>query len=184
MCNRNSKKIDQRIQERNIETASSSSEIDWNESRGNDDLLSHLRRQAAGRHHEKEEDEGVWNPDSQRNPTYSISDISMSNKIANNKKMKTCGWKLVDGKRTYTTYRNGGVVQGHGAEAFKLSMGDAAPTKAKKIKSEAKENLLPDTNSNSSNTECDSKKIEVFQKGKVSNYENLPGNGDFDFSFG
>ena len=158
------------MHERNSKEASSSSKIDWNQEKDGD-LLSRLR-QAAGRHEEKKQDEELWNPKS----TYSISDISANNRIANKK--KTCGWILVDGQKTYTTYRNGGIVRGQGAEAFKLSMGDTAPI-TKKRNNESKENRSSkkSTSSTSRNRE------EVFEKPKVCRYENLPGNGDFDFSF-
>jgi hypothetical protein len=175
---------------------SSSSQVNSNQSRGGHDLLSLL--QAAGRDDEKKQDEEVWNSDSQRNSTYSINDISMNNKIAGKKK-KT-GWNLVDGKKTYTTYRNGGIVQGQGAEAFKLSMGDSKPTKTKGKESETeenrkstskavstKENKLPkrtNSNANSSNNECNSRNREdSSKKAKLCNFENLPGNSQFDFSF-
>lgn len=193
--------------------SSSSSQVHLNQSRVGHDLLSML--QAAGRDDEKKPEEGVWSSDSQRNPTYSIGDISMSNNMAGKKK-KT-GWNLIDGEKTYTTYRNGGVVQGQGAEAFKLSMGDAKSSKSKGKDSEiednrlskstrkassikengiskssskssiTKENRLPkrsSCNTNSNNSEFHSKKGEEnSKKAKLCNYENLPGNGDFDFSF-
>mmetsp|Transcript_33426 Transcript_33426/g.31901 ORF Transcript_33426/g.31901 Transcript_33426/m.31901 type:complete len:281 (-) Transcript_33426:1824-2666(-) len=141
---------------------SSSSQVISNQSRGGHDLLSLL--QAAGRDDEKKQDEDVWNSDSQRNSTYSINDIGMNNKIAGKKK-KT-GWNLVDGKKTYTTYRNGGIVQGQGAEAFKLSMGDSKPTKSKGKESETEGNQKS-TNTNGSNTTITSSNIKIGGNGNT-----------------
>lgn len=100
------------------------------------DLLGQLRN-AAERNQERtviesrSSSELLWDPHFSRNSTYSISDISMSTRIANSGRTLQ-GWKVVDKKRIYTTYRNGKLVQGEGAEAFKLSMGDAPRSKAKK----------------------------------------------------
>lgn len=111
----------------------------------------------------------LWDTKLSRNSVYSISDISMSNRIANNKKTLQ-GWKIQNGVRTYTTYRNGKLVSGEGAEAFKLSMGDAPKSKGKKrgqhentntidnsttmekdMINESKENKLPKNHSMNSN---------------------------------
>ena len=75
--------------------------------------------------------EQLWGPYFSRNTSYSISDITLSSRIANSGKTLQ-GWKVVDKKRVYTTFRNGRLVQGEGAEGFKLAMGDAPTSKGKK----------------------------------------------------
>jgi len=40
------------------------------------------------------------------------------------------GWRVVDGQKTYTTFRNGKVVSASGFEGFKLSSGDKPKEKS------------------------------------------------------
>lgn len=139
--------------------------------------------------------EQLWDPYFSRNSTYSISDISMSSRISNSGKTLQ-GWKIVDKKRVYTTFRNGKMVQGEGAEGFKLSIGDAPKCKGKKRGPHeiSKQTQLSDVNrvgcnnddkygdsnsvTNSRTNSClvveSSKKIRDCEKGKK---------GVFDFSF-
>lgn len=42
------------------------------------------------------------------------------------------GWRVVDGQKTYTTFRNGKVVSASGFEGFKLSSGDKPKEKSGK----------------------------------------------------
>jgi len=49
---------------------------------------------------------------------------SRARRDADYKRKKAMGWKNINGVKTYTTYRNGQLVTGEGAEAFKLAMGD------------------------------------------------------------
>lgn len=46
------------------------------------------------------------------------------------------GWRVVDGQKTYTTFRNGKVVSASGFEGFKLSSGDKPKTKVVEASSE------------------------------------------------
>jgi hypothetical protein len=118
----------------NSENTDNGMSVDKNENGG---LLGQLRNAAAvknNQNHHREvpsSSDDLWNPYFSRNSAYSISDISLSNRIANSGKTLQ-GWKVVDKKRVYTTYRNGKLVQGEGSEGFKLSMGDAPVTKGKK----------------------------------------------------
>ena len=92
--------------------------------------------------------EHLWDPYFSRNSTYSISDISLSNRIANSGKSLQ-GWKVVDKKRVYTTFRNGKLVQGEGAEGYKLAVGDAPSSKGKKRgPQELSKNSSSDVNEN------------------------------------
>lgn len=104
----------------------------------NTDLLGHLRNAAGRNDIENQQNrpaqsssEQLWDPYFSRNSTYTISDISMSNRMANSSKTLQ-GWKIVDKKRVYTTFRNGKLVQGEGAEGYKLAIGDAPTSKGKK----------------------------------------------------
>jgi hypothetical protein len=64
--------------------------------------------------------------------TYSLTDISASN--AANKPKATTGWKIIDGKKTYTTFRAGKLIRAEGYEGFKLAMsdGNAGPKKGER----------------------------------------------------
>ena len=150
--------------------------------------------------------EQLWDPYFSRNSTYSISDISMSNRIANSGKALQ-GWKIVDKKRVYTTFRNGKMVQGEGAEGFKLSIGDAPRCKGKKRGPHeiSKPTQLSDVNSGGCNNDdkfgesnrvtnsrinsClvvePSKKIRDCDKGKqqLISQDIVSQKGVFDFSF-
>ena len=147
--------------------------------------------------------EQLWGPYFSRNTSYSISDITLSNRIANSGKTLQ-GWKVVDKKRIYTTFRNGKLVQGEGAEGFKLAMGDAPTSKGKKrgpTEISKPEELLDDYDGRrnltyvvgstssmkvTSGTQIDSNNFNLQKAQKIIqevDQENLDRNCDFDFCF-
>lgn len=177
----------------------------------NIDLLHQLRDASAkNENHDqnqpnkqvKSSSEQLWDPYFSRNSTYSISDISMSNRIANSGKTLQ-GWKIIDKKRVYTTFRNGKMVQGDGAEGYKLSVGDAPKSKGKKRgPNEISKQIRPsdgnkcnnnnDTSriSNSRINSClvveSSKKVRDCDENKLLQklQDAVSQNGVFEFSFG
>jgi hypothetical protein len=133
----------------------------------NVNLLDCLRHAAGGNHEKKvieksTSNEQLWDPYFSRNTAYSISDISMSNRISNSSKTLQ-GWKKVGGKSVYTTYRNGKLVTGEGAEGFKLSCGDAPNNKGKKRSSHeiSKENNQTVNNSESASSKSATSEMSI-----------------------
>lgn len=189
----------------NSENTDNVMSVDKNENGG---LLGQLRNAAVKnnqnyqteRHSSSDE---LWNPYFSRNSTYSISDISLSNRIANSGKTLQ-GWKVIDKKRVYTTYRNGKLVQGEGSEGFKLSMGDAPASKGKKrgsaeiSKHEKKHEIFEmtvDRTHNSANfnenelryrpnEDVNYNVIEMSKRVKDCYQKNPIRNTEFDFCFG
>ena len=76
--------------------------------------------------------------------TYSLSDIAGANREAAYKKQASnTGWKVVNGVKIYSTFRNGGKVQGEGAEGFKLAMGDKGKNNKGKKQETGKKDSKP-----------------------------------------
>lgn len=189
---------------RNSENTENVMSVDNNENGG---LLGELRNAAAknNQSHQTEipsSSDDLWNPYFSRNSAYSISDISLSNRIANSGKTLQ-GWKIVDKKRVYTTYRNGKLVQGEGSEGFKLSMGDAPATKGKKrgsaeiAKHEKKQDIYEMNVDRTHHGNFNEKKvnhrphedinynvIEISKRVKDCYQDNPNRNTEFDFCFG
>jgi hypothetical protein len=189
----------------NSENTDNVMSVDNNQNGG---LLGQLRNAAAVKNNQSHHTEvssssdDLWNPYFSRNSAYSISDISLSNRIAHSGKTLQ-GWKVVDKKRVYTTYRNGKLVQGEGSEGFKLSMGDAPTTKGKKrgsaeiAKHEKKHEKYEMTvershNSNFNENQVSNRPhedvnyniIEMSKRVKDCYQENPNRNTEFDFCFG
>jgi hypothetical protein len=169
------------------------------------DLLGQLRN-ASNRNSIRPSDkpsEQLWGPYFSRNTSYSISDITLSNRIANSGKTLQ-GWKVIDKRRIYTTYRNGKLVQGEGAEGFKLAMGDAPKSKGKKrgpteisklegspeVHNPRKNSTVIISSSSSmrvaSGSQNDSNHLNLQKAQKIVeevDHENHDKNSDFDFCF-
>lgn len=173
------------------------------------DLLGQLRNASNRNSQNRPSDkvttpsEHLWGPYFSRNTSYSISDITLSNRIANSGKTQQ-GWKVVDKKRIYTTFRNGRLVQGEGAEGFKLAMGDAPTSKGKKrgpteiSKPEGSSETRNDRRSPTytvgstssmkvtSGAQNDSNNFNLQKAQKIieeDDQENIGRNSDFDFCF-
>lgn len=74
-----------------------------------------------------------WNS-KEKIKSFSISQVAANDtsKLTSSASLK--GWKKKDGKKVYTTFRNGKLVTGVGKDAFKLSLGDKTKTKSNKVK--------------------------------------------------
>jgi hypothetical protein len=74
---------------------------------------------------------------------HSLTDISSSN-VAASKQKSTTGWKIIDGRKTYTTFRGGKLVQGDGREGFALALSDEKAGGKKRKHTEEEEGCTRD----------------------------------------